>query len=186
MTSEARSGRLKKVVVAYVFAALLTTSISIAAAVLDEMLQADTAFLHKKLNVFFSRNRSVESLRRCRFGRNVLSRLVLALADQQLVTGFALMLTGWIIYHNRLNSAHFVLTIYSSCLSSSSHLAALITLRSYFTENPTLALFRICIIPVFVILLAVSIVLSEHAFGPFYLIFWTFGTYLGFSRRILL
>lgn len=161
------------------FAALLTTSISIAAAVLDEMLQADSAFLHEKLNVLFSRSQNAESLRRCRFRRNVLSRLILSLADQQLVTGFALMLTGWVVYYDRLDGAHFSLTIYLSCLSSSSHLAALITLRSYFSENPTLALFRICIISIFAILLAVSIALAENSFGPFYFVLWTIAERFG-------
>jgi len=134
------------------------------------MLQADSAFLPKKFNSLSSKNKDIESLSRCRFRRNVLDRLILALADQQLVTGFALMLTGWIVYYNRFHSAHFTLIIYLSCLSSSSHLAALVTLRRYSRENPTLALFRIAIISTFAILLSISIALSDKTFGSFYVL----------------
>jgi hypothetical protein len=154
-----------------VLAALLTTTASIAAAVLDEILMAETAFLPKKLNGLFSNDQSPERIRRCRFWRNVLDRLILALADQQLVTGFSLMLTGWIVYPQDLDSAHFTLIVYLSCLSSSSHLAAIVTLRKYFEDNQTLALFRITIISLFALLLSVSISLTS-AFGPFYFLFY--------------
>lgn len=151
-------------------AAILTTTASIAAAVLDEILIADTAFLPKKLNRLFSKDQNPERVRRCKFRRNVLDRLILSLADQQLVTGFSLMLTGWIVYSYDLESAHFALIVYLSCLSSSSHLAAIVTLRKYFEENQTLALFRIAIISVFALLLSVSISMTS-AFGPFYFFF---------------
>lgn len=138
------------------------------------MLEAETAFLPKKLNIYFSRNQDAKTLLRCRFHRNVLDRLILSLADQQLVTGFALMLTGWIVYYGNLNSAHFYPIIYLSSLSSSSHLAALVTLRKHFTENPTLALFRVVIISPFAILLSSSItcsvVASATSFRPFHTI----------------
>lgn len=151
-------------------AAILTTTASIAAAVLDEILIADTAFLPKKLNRLLSKDQDPERIRRCRFRRNVLDRLILSLADQQLVTDFSLMLTGWIVYPYELDSAHFALIVYLSCLSSSSHLAALVTLRKYFEENQTLALFRIAIISMFALLLSLSISLTR-AFGPFYFLF---------------
>lgn len=154
---------------ACVLAALLTTAASIAAAILDEILMAETAFLPKKLNRLFSKDQSPERMRRCRFRRNVLDRMILALADQQLVTGSALMLTGWIVYHNDLYSAHFALIVYLSCLSSSSHLAAIVTLRKYFEENQTLALFRITIISLFALLLSLSISMTS-AFGPLYFV----------------
>lgn len=77
------------------------------------------------------------------------------------------MLTGWIVYHDDLLGAHFALIIYLSCLSSSSHLAAIVTLRKYFEENQTLALFRITIIGLLAVLLSLSISLTS-AFAPFY------------------
>jgi hypothetical protein len=132
---------------------------------------ADTAFLPKKLNRLFNKDQSPERMRIRRFRRNVLDRLILALADQQLVTGFSLMLTGWIVYPHDLGSAHFALIVYLSCLSSSSHLAAIVTLRKYFEDNQTLALFRITIISLFAVLLSLSISLTS-AFGPFYFVFY--------------
>jgi hypothetical protein len=81
------------------------------------------------------------------------------------------MLTGWIVYPNDLGSAHFALIVYLSCLSSSSHLAAIVTLRKYFEDNQTLALFRITIISLFALLLSLSISLTS-AFGPFYFVFY--------------
>lgn len=154
-----------------VLAALLTTVASIATAILDQILMADAAFLPKKLNRLFSKKQKPERIRTCRFRRNVLDRLIFSLADQQLVTGFSLMLTGWIVHHDDLYSAHFALIIYLSCLSSSSHLAAIVTLRKYFEENQTLALFRITIIGLFALLLSLSISLTS-AFGPFYFVFY--------------
>lgn len=127
---------------------------------------ADTAFLPKKVNRLFSKNHNPERIKRCRFRRNVLDRLILSLADQQLVTGFSLMLTGWIVYHDALDGAHFALIVYLSCLSSTSHLAAIVTLRKFFEQNQALALFRITIISLFAVLLSVSITLTS-AFGPF-------------------
>jgi hypothetical protein len=139
---------------------------------LDEVLRDETAFLPKRLNAVISKNQDPRRIRRCRFWRNILERLILALADQQLITGFAILITGWIVYHERLNGAHFTLVIYISCLSSSSHLAAIITLRKYFNANPTLALLRIAFISAFALVLAISILYS-NAFGPF---FWIFST----------
>lgn len=151
----------------YVLVAILTTVVSVTTAYLDEALRAESAFLPKRLNTCLSKNQNVAHIRRCRFWRNVLERLVLALADQQLVTGFAILITGWIVYHQDIFGAHFTLVIYLSSLSSSSHLAAIITLRKYFDANPTLALLRIVLITAFALVLAASIAVS-HAFRPFY------------------
>lgn len=118
-----------------------------------------------------SKNQDQFHLHRCKFWRAVLERLVLALADQQLVTGFAILITGLIVYHEDRYGAHFTLVVYLSSLSSSSHLAAIITLRKYFSANPALALLRIVLITAFALVLAVSIMLSS-AFVPFYAIYW--------------
>ena len=147
--------------------AVLTTLVSVTVAYLDEVLRAETAFLPKRLNACLSKNQDLTRIRRCKFWRNVLERLVLALADQQLVTGFAILITDWIIYSKDIFGAHFTLVIYLSSLSSSSHLAAIITLRKYFSANPALALLRIVLITAFALVLAASIAVS-HAFRPFY------------------
>lgn len=88
------------------------------------------------------------------------------------------MLTGWIVYINEFDSAQFALIVYLSRLSSSSHLAAIMTLRKYFEEIQTLAVFRITIISLFAVLLSASISLSSAAFGPFYTKFHCISHYL--------
>lgn len=140
---------------------MFTTVASITAAILDEILQAETAFLPKGWNKYlFGKFRDPQHIRLCRRWRRILTRLILALADQQLVTGFALILTGWILYYGDLYSAHFALVVYLSCLSSSSHLAAMITLRGYFRANPMLAAVRVIVVNVFAIFLAASFSVS--------------------------
>ena len=151
--------------------AILTTVASIVAAYLDEVLRAETAFLPKRLNAIISKNQGHIRIRRCKFWRVVLERLIIALADQQLVTGFAILITGWIVYNDSIYGAHFSLVIYLSSLSSSSHLAAIITLRRYFNDNPALALLRIALISTFALGLAISITLSD-SFSIFYTVFW--------------
>lgn len=148
------------------FAAVLTTATSITAAILDEFLESKTAFLPRNLNALFEKNLDPRVIRRCQLWRSVLDRLVLSLADQQLVTGFVLMITGWMVYSDTIHGAHFAMVVYLSCLSSSSHLAARVILRKYFGDNPTLALFRLLMISAFAILLCASI-LRSGAFGPF-------------------
>ena len=144
--------------------AILTTVASIIAAYLDEVLRAETAFLPKRLNAIISKNQDHIRIRRCKFWRVVLERLIIALADQQLVTGFAILITGWIVYSKYIGGAHFSLVIYLSSLSSSSHLAAIVTLRRYFNDNPALALLRIALISTFALGLAISITISENFF----------------------
>lgn len=86
--------------------------------------------------------------------------MIIALADQQLVTGFVLILTGWILYYGDFYSAHFALVVYLSCLSSSSHLAAMIILRGYFRAHPILAAIRVIVVNVFAIFMAASFSIS--------------------------
>ena len=133
--------------------ATLTTVVSVSAACLDEALLAETAFFPKCLNAcldaHLSNNEDGDSPTdrkrrlKSRLWRNVLERLIIALADQQLVTGFAILVTGWIVYWGHFGSAHFTLVLYLSFLSSSSHLAAIITLRQYFGDHPGLAKLRL-------------------------------------------
>jgi hypothetical protein len=152
--------------------AILTTVVSVFAACLDEALVADKRFFPSWLNgglrAHLSKHKDDNHNRRCRlmFWRKVLERLMISLADQQLVTGFAILITGLIVYHEHFDGAHFTLVVYLSCLSSSSYLAAIITLRQYFLDNHALAKLRILCIWAFAILLALAIPMSK-AFGPF-------------------
>lgn len=150
--------------------AILTTVASVCAACLDEALSAKTAFFPKRLNARLSKNQDPAHLRRCMFWRKVLERLIIALADQQLITGFAILITGLIVYHDHIHGAHFTLIVYLSSVSSTSHLAAIITLRQYFYDNHALANLRIACIIVFAALLGDSMVVSET--GPFSIVWY--------------
>jgi hypothetical protein len=99
--------------------------------------------------------------------RTILDRMILSLADQQLLTGLALMVAGYVKQAGNLQQAHFYLIVYMCCLSSSSHLASIITLRKYLEEHPTTSKLRICLVVVFAVALIVSIIVSG-AFGPFF------------------
>ena len=100
--------------------------------------------------------------------RSVLDRMILSLADQQLLTGLALMVAGYVKQGTNLRQAHFTLIVYMCCLSSSSHLASIITLRKYLEEHPLTSIVRICLVVVFAVALFVSIVLNG-AFGPVFI-----------------
>lgn len=98
-----------------------------------------------------------ETLReRCLFARRILERLILDFADQQLVTGFALLISAWVKLHSNsvveeaverlgallpdyylrfpnlsLPNAEFALIVFLCMASSSSHLACILVLRDY-------------------------------------------------------
>jgi hypothetical protein len=130
----------------------------------DEALPAKNSFFPKRLNAYLSKNQDPAHIRRCMFWRKVLDRLIIALADQQLITGFAILITGWIIYRDHLDGAYFTLIVYLSSLSSTSHLAAIITLRQYFYDNYALAQIRVYCIIFFAATLGGSMIYSEA--GP--------------------
>lgn len=107
--------------------------------------------------------------------RMTLDRLILSLADLQLITGFALVIAGYATvfkgitpkdYHN----AHWTLIVYMSCLSSSTHLAAVLTLRKYFDDHKKIAVLRISLILIFSALLVVAI-MTSRSFSVFLLPF---------------
>lgn len=107
--------------------------------------------------------------------RMTLDRLILSLADLQLITGFALLIAGYATvfkgikpqdYHN----AHWTLIVYMSCLSSSTHLAAVLTSRKYFDDHKKIAVLRICLILIFSALLVVALSTSR-SFSVFLLPF---------------
>jgi hypothetical protein len=163
--------------------AVFTTVVSVSAACLDEALHAEKGFFPKCLNAcldaHLSKNEDDDSPAdrkrrlKLKLWRKVLERLIIALADQQLVTGLAILITGWIIYWLHLDSAHFVLVLYLSCLSSSSHIAAIITLRQYFSDYPRLARLRLSFTSGFALILSTSSLVSA-GFEPFSLSFLWF------------
>lgn len=181
--------------------AVISTAISIIAAILDgqiepvassldgqtepgELLDGQTepvaAFLPKLVQKWLSEGLSKEQKEKRKFWRRVLGKLILALADQQLVTGIALLTSAYIILPNNpfstntgavsidYQDAYFTLVVYLCCLSSSTHLACIITAKRSGDELPQVTKIRIVLIILFSVLLSVSIALSIYAFDPFF------------------
>ena len=151
-------------------AAVATTGLSITAAILDAKILDEKAFLPRRLCRWLNRDLDDAAIARYKLWRRVLEKLILSFADQQLITGFSIVLTAYIkrLFINKNQASHFVLVVYLACLSSSSHLAALVVLGRYFEENPKSAWLRVMFIGSFAALLVVALAMSP-AFGPFFL-----------------
>ena len=72
-----------------------------------------------------------------------LTRFILALSDQQLVTGLAILITG---YYQRcsISGYHFSLVADLAWFSSITHLSTLAVLHKYLMKNPVLKACRVC------------------------------------------
>lgn len=168
-------------------AAISTTAASIVAAILDARLNDPKSFFPLKL-LFWMRD-TVPLLARGRGDRwrMTLDRLILSLADLQLITGFALLIAGYATVFKGITpkdyqNAHWTLIVYMSCLSSSSHLAAVLTLRKYFDDHKRIAVLRICLILIFSALLMIALSTS-HSFSVFLLPFSLIRGKQGIERR---
>lgn len=147
-------------------ASLLTTIASIAAALLDAAVGDEMAFFPSWLQKWLSRGLSTQAVDNRKLWRRVLDRLILGFADQQLITGFALLASGYVTvfpgpeggWPN--DGAHWNLVVYMSCLSSSTHLACVLTLRKYFGRHKLTAIIRVVLIILFSLMLIPSIIVS--------------------------
>lgn len=156
------------VVTSFLIAGLMTTFASITAAVLESRINDGgpilfPGFLHRWLG----RHMNDVKRERCRFWRDILERLILNLADQQLITGFSLLVIAYIVQPWPLSPmgqnwpSRLSLVIYLSCLSSSSHLACMLTLHRYLKGHAGLVKLRIFFIILFAMVLAISIGLGQ-------------------------
>ena len=78
-----------------------------------------------------------------RYGwRRVMEKFTLALSDQQLVTGLAVLIAG---FYKRctMSAYHFSIVISLAWLSSTVHLSTLVVLRDYSIQQPFLRSFRV-------------------------------------------
>lgn len=170
---------ISQVVLSFVIAALATTLASITAAIIDAALLDQKACLPKWCKRKLNAGRDPSKMSFHHRWRLVFGALVLSLADQQPVTGSALLIVA---YAKGLNSsgAHFHLVSYMVCLSSSSHLASLITLRKYLEAHTLTRNVRIALIFVFAGALLITI-LYTAVFQPKEDIFSLSGTFLSMS-----
>jgi hypothetical protein len=99
------------------------------------------------------------------FWRRVLDRLVLGFSDQQLITGFAMILIG-LIKIRTVSSYHFFLVLSLAMLSCSIHMTSVLSLRRYFQSHPEVAKARIAIMLLFAVLLSAALLFSQAPF-PF-------------------
>ncbi len=182
-----------QVILSFLVAAIATTAASIVAAILDARLNDPTAFFPLKLLFWMADKVLLPGRARENRWRLTLDHLILSLADLQLMTGFALLIAGYATIFRGFKpqdnqNAHWTLIVYMSCLSSSTHLAALLTLRKYFDLHKKMALLRICLILVFSVLLLVAL-LTSRSFSvfllPFRLILFKGDNKLGSKSSVL-
>lgn len=174
------------VVISFLVAGTITTVASITAAILGSRIDDDdsTIFLPGFVHRWLARDMTPTKREWCRFWRDILERFILNMADQQLITGFSLLIIGYIVepwplnLKGRLWSSRFALVVYLSCLSSSSHLACMLMLHKYLREHSGLAMLRVFFIILFALILSVSIGL-----GSTFLVIG-YGLKLIFSRLI--
>ncbi|KAF2789556.1 hypothetical protein K505DRAFT_253099 [Melanomma pulvis-pyrius CBS 109.77] len=149
------------VVISFVLASFMTTTASILAMILDQAFDAKGQFT-LKAPIKYIRERFLDTEWKKDYAwRPFLDPLIIGLGDQQLITGYAVLLSGWIkVAQNsfEVQGAHFVLILYICALSSSSHLAALITLRKYFRKYKLIAKIRLTLVIVFALFLLSSMI----------------------------
>ncbi|EFQ92146.1 hypothetical protein CFE70_007943 [Pyrenophora teres f. teres 0-1] len=134
------------VVLSFLIASFMTTSASILAMLLDQAFDSKGHFNLRAPLTYF-REHFVENQWKKHYAwRPFLDPLIIGFGDQQLVAQATF----------RVQSAHFVLILYICALSSSSHLAALITLRKYFRKYKFIAKVRIGLVVLFAVFLLAS------------------------------
>lgn len=82
---------------------------------------------------------------------------VLMFSDQQIVTGIALLASGYSQLPNGLEAFYWQLVVYLAWFSSFTHLTTLTVLRNYFQKHPATRLWRIGLMIVTVALLAIAL-----------------------------
>ena len=85
---------------------------------------------------------------------------VLMFSDQQLVTGIALLISGYAQLRCGLSVYHWQMIVYLSWFSSLTHLTTLTVLRQYFRENPVPRLWRAILMLLMVTMLMIALLPS--------------------------
>ena len=95
---------------------------------------------------------------------------VLMFSDQQIVTGIALLLSGYVQLACGLSVYHWQMIIYLAWFSSLTHLTTLTILRQYFRDNPEARLWRAILMLIMVTMLGIALLPSGDIWwlGDFY------------------
>lgn len=86
-----------------------------------------------------------------------LGKAVLMFSDQQIVTGIALLSSGYSQLSSGLDVYHWQILVYLAWFSSFTHLTTLTVLRDYFQDHPATRLWRIVLMIVTVSLLGIAL-----------------------------
>ena len=86
-----------------------------------------------------------------------LGKAVLMFSDQQIVTGIALLASGYSQLRSGLDAYHWQIVVYLAWFSSFTHLTTLTVLRNYFQDHPATRTWRIILMIVTVSLLVVAL-----------------------------
>ncbi|KAI5236386.1 hypothetical protein E4T43_08680 [Aureobasidium subglaciale] len=99
-----------------------------------------------------------------------LQQCVLLLSDQQIVTGIAVCIAGFIALRGHISVYHFQIVIMLAWMSSSVHLSALTMLGEYFHKRPGVLGWRIVgMLILFVLLLVALVPTSSNLWATWYL-----------------
>ena len=86
-----------------------------------------------------------------------LGKAVLMFSDQQIVTGIALLASGYSQLPSGLDAFHWQIVVYLAWFSSFTHLTTLTVLRNYFQDHPATRLWRIILMIATVSLLGIAL-----------------------------
>lgn len=98
---------------------------------------------------------------------STLRTAVLMFSDQQLVTGIALLISGYAQLRCGLSFYHWQMIVYLAWFSSLTHLTTLTILRQYFRDNPAPRLWRAILMLVMLTMLVIALLPSGDA-APLY------------------
>jgi len=107
-------------------------------------------------------------------GRKVTEKAILSLADQQLITGLALLISAHVNRHrytlykedkDDYQDAHFILVIYQSCLSISSFLSGIL-IQEKPLKKPVITIIRAVVTASYALFILWTVGESYHAFDP--------------------
>lgn len=113
-----------------------------------------------RLSKYLLRNREKPALK----WSEAIEAAVLMFSDQQLVTGIAILLSGYTQLNCALLTYHWIIVVYLAWFSSLTHLITLTALRSFFREQAALAYWRVLFMGCLAVLLAVGLGLTGHVF----------------------
>lgn len=164
--------------VSYGITAILTMLLSLHAASMDIGNDSPNALLPKPVRRYFRQMICPAKLPKeeYNFRRRLLDCLLLQFADQQIFTGIALIVSGYLNigrgtewseyfmhlpYGIRAQEAHFHLIVYLSCLSRSAAFGAMITAQASFRGNEKAYVIRMFLLLVFSIILVFAIPISR-------------------------